>query len=91
MGCYPSQNGSWPSINGVARGRNRVATAQADQLTKLITQVRKSISRLIDAYGDGLLEKLEFEPRVTAARERLSRLEQEQKEVSAFTRARMQS
>ena len=55
----------------------------ADQLTKLIAQVRKSISRLIDAYGDGLLEKLEFEPRVTAARERLSRLEQEQKEVSA--------
>jgi site-specific DNA recombinase len=56
---------------------------EADQLTKLIAQVKKSISRLIDAYGDGLLEKLEFEPRVTAARERLSRLEQEEKEVSA--------
>jgi site-specific DNA recombinase len=51
-----------------------------DQLTKLTNQVKKSISRLIDAYGEGLLEKSEFEPRITAARERLSRLEVEQKQ-----------
>jgi site-specific DNA recombinase len=49
----------------------------AGQLAKLINQVRRTISRLIDAYGDGLLEKSEFEPRVTAARERLSKLEEE--------------
>ena len=55
---------------------------ETDQLTKLITQVKKSISRLIDAYGEGLLEKSEFEPRVTAARERLSRLEQEQTQAA---------
>jgi site-specific DNA recombinase len=55
---------------------------EADQLAKLITQVKKSISRLIDAYGDGLLERSEFEPRVTAARERLSRIEQEQNEAA---------
>ena len=42
-----------------------------------INQVRRTISRLIDAYGDGLLDKSEFEPRVTAARERLSKLEEE--------------
>jgi site-specific DNA recombinase len=53
------------------------------QLTKLITQVKKSISRLIDAYSEGLLEKSEFEPRITAARERLSRLEGEQKRAAA--------
>jgi len=35
---------------------------------------------LIDAYGDGLLDKSEFEPRVTAARERLSKLEEEHKQ-----------
>jgi site-specific DNA recombinase len=35
------------------------------------------ISRLIDAYGDGLLEKSEFEPRISAARERLAKLEVE--------------
>ena len=53
------------------------------QVAKLISQVRKSISRLIDAYGDGMLAKSEFEPRITAARERLSRLEAEQKQTAA--------
>ena len=38
---------------------------------------KRSISRLIDAYGEGLLEKSEFEPRIGAARQRLSRLEEE--------------
>jgi site-specific DNA recombinase len=52
---------------------------EIDQLTKLTKQVKKSISRLIDAYGEGLLEKSEFEPRITAARERLSRLQEEQR------------
>ena len=35
------------------------------------------ISRLIDAYGDGLLDKSEFEPRILAASERLAKLEDE--------------
>ena len=56
---------------------------KADQVAKLIMQVKKSISRLIDAYRDGLIEKSEFEPRVTAARERHSRLQQEQNEATA--------
>ena len=37
------------------------------------------MSRLIDAFGDGLLERDEFEPRLRAARERLSRLEEEER------------
>jgi site-specific DNA recombinase len=41
---------------------------EAGQLAELISQARKTVSRLIDAYGDGLLERSEFEPRVTAAR-----------------------
>jgi site-specific DNA recombinase len=53
---------------------------EAGQVGKLINQVKRTISRLIDAYGEGLLEKSEFEPRVTAARERLSHLEEEHKE-----------
>ncbi len=53
------------------------------QVAKLITQVKKSISRLIDSYGEGMIEKSEFEPRITAARERLSRLEAEQKQTAA--------
>jgi site-specific DNA recombinase len=50
-----------------------------DQVAKLINQVKKSISRIIDAYEQGLVEKSEFEPRIVAARERLSRLEEERK------------
>ena len=50
---------------------------EVDQVAKLIKQVKKSISRLIDAYEEGLLERSEFEPRISAARERLSRLEEE--------------
>jgi site-specific DNA recombinase len=53
---------------------------EVDQLAKLISQVKKSISRLIDAYQEALLEKSEFEPRVAAARHRLSRLEDEWKQ-----------
>jgi len=55
---------------------------EVGQLTKLINQVKRSISRLIDAYGDGLVDKSEFEPRIVAARERLSKLEEEQKRVA---------
>jgi site-specific DNA recombinase len=65
------------------RRQSKSPDREVDQLTKLITQVKRSISRLIDAYGDGLLEKSEFEPRVTAARERLSRLEGERNQKAA--------
>ncbi len=56
---------------------------EVDQVAKLIKQVKKSISRLIDAYEEGLLEKSEFEPRISTARERLSRLEEERKRTAA--------
>ena len=38
---------------------------------------KKLISRLIDAYGDGMLDKSEFEPRILAAKERLAKWEDE--------------
>ena len=50
---------------------------EVNQVTKLINQVKRSISRLIDAYEEGLLEKSEFEPRISTARQRLSRLKEE--------------
>ena len=56
---------------------------EVDQVTKLIMQVKKSISRLIDAYEEGLLEQSEFEPRISMARERLSRLEDERERTAA--------
>jgi site-specific DNA recombinase len=55
---------------------------EADQVAKLISQVKKSISRLIDAHEEGLLEKSEFEPRIGTARERLSRLEDERQRTA---------
>lgn len=47
------------------------------QIQKQITTTQRSISRLIDAYEEGLLQKSEFEPRVRQARERLERLQHE--------------
>ena len=35
---------------------------EVEHIDKLISNVKKMISRLIDAYGDGLLDKSEFEP-----------------------------
>ena len=46
-------------------------------LAALIQKVKRGIARLIDAYGEGLVDKGEFEPRVRAFRERLARLEAE--------------
>jgi site-specific DNA recombinase len=50
---------------------------EVKHLNNMITNIRKMISRLIDAYGDGLLDKSEFEPRILAARQRLAKLEDE--------------
>jgi hypothetical protein len=46
-------------------------------LATLIQRVKRGIARLIDAYEEGLLDKMEFEPRIRGARERLSKLEAE--------------
>jgi site-specific DNA recombinase len=59
------------------------------QLEVLIQKVKRGIARLIDAYGEGLVDKEEFEPRVRAFRERLARLEAEarqQQELEAQER-----
>src|SRR5262249_60123407 len=48
-----------------------------DQIQKQTLSLQRGISRLIDAYEAGVLEKGEFEPRVARARERLKRLQQE--------------
>jgi site-specific DNA recombinase len=48
---------------------------ELEHVNKIIKNLKKLISRLIDAYGDGLLHKSEFEPRILAARERLAKWE----------------
>jgi site-specific DNA recombinase len=59
------------------QGREGGPGREAEHLNKLIANVKKLISRLIDAYGEGLLDKSEFEPRILAARQRLAGLEEE--------------
>jgi site-specific DNA recombinase len=61
------------------RGQDRGGVREARQLTALILRARRGVSRLIDAFGDGLPERDEFEPRLRAARGRLSRLEEEER------------
>jgi site-specific DNA recombinase len=53
---------------------------EVEQLNKLINNLKRMISRLIDAYSDGLLDRSEFEPRLSAARGRLAKLEAECRE-----------
>src|SRR6516225_2969981 len=62
------------------RRLQRARTGQNHELehsNKMAKNVKKLISRLIDAYGEGLLDKSEFEPRMVAARQRLARMEGE--------------
>ena len=40
-------------------------------------KLRRGIARLIDSYADGLIDKQEFEPRVTRMRERMHHLEEQ--------------
>ena len=46
-----------------------------EQLQSSIAKVRRGISRLIDSYQDGLLERADFEPRIRKAKDRLKQLE----------------
>jgi site-specific DNA recombinase len=59
------------------RGQRQKAGRPTEQLSQLITRVRRGITRLIDAYQAGYLEREEFEPRITSAKERLAKLEAE--------------
>ena len=48
-----------------------------EQLRAAAGKVKRGISRLIDSYQDGLLEKSDFEPRIRRAKERLTSLKSE--------------
>ncbi len=58
-------------------GRGPEGGPRAESLGELIRAAKRRITRLIDAYEGGLMDKGEFEPRVVRARERLSQLEAE--------------
>jgi site-specific DNA recombinase len=52
-------------------------THECHNLSARITQLKRGIARLIDAYSEGLLEKEEFEPKIRQAKERLQHLQEE--------------
>jgi site-specific DNA recombinase len=54
-----------------------------EPVTRIIAKLKRSISRLVDLYSEGLLEKQEVEPRLRAAKERLSKLEAEEQQLTA--------
>jgi site-specific DNA recombinase len=57
--------------------RPSLATVEAQ-----IGKLRQGVARLIDSYAEGLIDKDEFEPRITRLRQRLARLE-EQRQAGA--------
>ena len=77
VGSCPSRSGFGSEYERRLRGAQTGPSQEVEHLGKLMNNVKKMISRLIDAYGDGLVEKSEFEPRISAARERLAKLEEE--------------
>jgi len=52
-----------------------VAEENVEQMRARTQKLKRSIARLIDAYGEGLLEKDEFEPRIRNSKKRLERIE----------------
>ena len=81
----------WREVQGVLAHPERVAeeyqrrlqttTAGTHQvqatLEAQLGKVRQGLARLIDSYAEGLLEKHEFEPRITRLRQRLTQLEEQ--------------
>jgi site-specific DNA recombinase len=48
---------------------------ERDQMQAQLARLRRGMARLIDSYAEGLIDKTEFEPRVTRLRERVGQLE----------------
>lgn len=50
---------------------------ELSQLEARMGRLRQGVARLIDSYAEGLIDKDEFEPRVTRMRERLKQIEEQ--------------
>src|SRR5262249_34338608 len=62
------------------------ATGQAKRqeqptLDTQIGKLRQGLARLIDSYAEGLIDKQEFEPRITRLRQRLTALEEQAQQL----------
>ena len=66
------------------RLKNKKKADDGEQLNSITHKIKRGIARLVDAYGEGLLEKSEFEPRILRSRERLAKLEVEMKAQAEY-------
>ncbi len=64
-------------------GQGKKIGRPEEHVQSLMAQVRRGITRLIDAYQDGYLERVEFEPRMQSAKQRLAKLEKEASAAAA--------
>jgi site-specific DNA recombinase len=85
----------WREVQGILAHPERVAeeyqrrlqttTAGTHQAQATLEaqrgKVRQGLARLIDSYAEGLLEKHEFEPRITRLRQRLTQLEEQRQQL----------
>jgi site-specific DNA recombinase len=60
---------------------------QVVRLDRQMTALRRGISRLIDGYAGGFIEKAEFEPRIAGLKRRMSQLQEQQQAAIAATDA----
>ncbi len=74
------------------RGSHKKNGRPAEQVAKMMGKVRSGMTRLIDAYQEGHLEKADFESRMLGLKERLQKLEKEEEAASAaaWERANLQ-
>jgi len=65
--------------------RRRLAPPAADERSGVESQLgklRQGLARLIDSYAEGLIEKAEFEPRISRLRERIAALEEQAQQLA---------
>ena len=72
--CSASLSCCARSTNAVGGCRQKIIAGEP--LVEQMQQAQRAVSRLIDAYAEGVLEKHEFEPRLARARQRVERLKQ---------------
>jgi site-specific DNA recombinase len=61
-----------------------LAKEHSTELTGLeasLGRLRQGIARVIDSYAEGMLDKAEFEPRITRMRERIKQLEEQIRQI----------
>ena len=94
----------WAHIEAVLNDPQRIAHEYRRRLTDLasdsqpdadvgeverrIGALRRGVGRLIDGYADGVIDRVEFEPRVADLRARITQLEEHRNALAAASEAR---